>query len=380
MDRCEACARHFGDRYEVLGLEIASHGDIYKWDPTGPGKGFRKTTLFPNISREHLPYWKYYLALVSACLRSRAKHIFLCGFEIPPIFLAAVTLRLFGRSIAIMQDSKFDDKERSLLKELFKSLLYLPYGAALVGSPRSRDYLAFLGLSARRIFLGYDTLSTERIAQLAEAVPAPAGIPHAARHFTIIARFVPQKNLGMALDAYADYCRNHPGTPRELHLCGAGPLEDALKEQVARLGIDGVRFRGYLQEEGIAKTLASSLALILPSIEEPFGLVVNEALAVGVPVILADNCGARDQLVRTGVNGYVIEPDNVAGLAHFMRLLDTDEAEWARLAVNSGAFRALAGTEHFVEGVEGVLAVLSRRPTARDRSLDRPAFRSPEPG
>jgi L-malate glycosyltransferase len=365
MDRCEALAEYFGAKQDIVGIEIASHGDIYRWDPTGPGKNFRKITLFPDVSREVLSTWRYFSTLLVACLRLRAKHIFVCGFELPPIFLTAICLRLLGRNVVIMQDSKFDDKQRTLFKEGIKALFYRPYSAALVGTPRTKSYLEFLGMAPARVFVGYDTLSLDRIRRLAGEEPAPRGVAHADRHFTVIARFVTQKNLGLALEAYAGYRRARPSSRRELHLCGAGELEDALKDRVAQLGIDGVRFRGYLQEEDIAKTLARTLALVLPSIEEPFGLVVNEALALGVPVIVSDNCGARDLLVRQGVNGHVIEPDNVEGLSHLMDLLDRDAGEWTRLALNTQKFLAPADTGLFVSTVETIVAALSRR------SLDR---------
>jgi glycosyltransferase involved in cell wall biosynthesis len=270
-----------------------------------------------------------------------------------------------------MQDSKLDDKPRRLAKEWLKYLLYKPYKAALVGTPRSREYLAFLGLPEERIVVGYDALSLDRVAGLARAEPAPLGVPHGERHFTIIARFVPAKNLAMAIDAYAAFRREHPGTTRELHLCGSGPLEEGLKAQVARLGLEGVQFRGYLQEAEIAATLASTLALILSSTEEPFGLVVNEALALGVPVLLSENCGARDLLMRSAVNGYVFEPDNVDGLAHFMGLLHRDGDEWARLAANSQRFRDAADTGWFVRGVLQVLDALAGRGRAAPRRRPR---------
>jgi L-malate glycosyltransferase len=75
-----------------------------------------------------------------------------------------------------------------------------------------------------------------------------------------------------------------------------------------------------------------------------------------VPVLVSDNCGARDLLVRSAVNGYVFEPDNSAGLAHFMELLDKDIGEWTRLSGGSRQFLPAADTGLFVDAVEQVLA------------------------
>lgn len=361
MDRCEALAHALSGRRDVIGIELVSDGEIYEWAPSGAGQSFRKQTLFAGKRVSQVPAWRQLAALLSACLRSRARHVFLCDYYLPEIFFSALLLRLCGRRVVIMQDSKFDDKPRSLWLELGKALLYLPYNAALVGSKRSKAYLEFLGKPAERVVVGYDTVSLRRLQRLADADPAPGGTPYAARDFTVVARFVPQKNLDLALDAYAAYRRQCTDRPRGLSLCGAGPLEDALKTRVVRDGIPGVRFCGWLDEAGIARRLASSLALILPSIEEPFGLVVNEAIALGVPLLVAENCGARDLLVRSGINGYVIEPDNAEGLAYFMDLLARDEAGWRRLAENTQQFRAAADTAFFVAGVEEVLRRLDGR-------------------
>jgi glycosyltransferase involved in cell wall biosynthesis len=239
--------------------------------------------------------------------------------------------------------------------------MYLPYNGALAGSRRTASYLEFLGVPKKRIFTGYDTVSVMRIRELADAPPAPDGVPHAKRHFTVIARFVPKKNLSMALEAYALYLAARPNGSRELHFCGSGELEAELRARVAALGLTGVKFLGFLQERGIANELAGSLALILPSVEEQYGLVVNEAIAMGVPLLLSDNCGARDVLLRSGINGYIVEPDNPAGLAHYMAFLDRDRSEWERLSRNCRDFVPLADAPRFAEAVERVLASFDRR-------------------
>jgi L-malate glycosyltransferase len=364
VDRCEACAEHFAGRYKVCGVEIATFDANYQWRGSIGSEGFRKVTLFPGVVSQKIGAVRCFFRIVRTCLKLRAKYIFFCNYNLPAVFFSAVVLRLLGRRLVTMQDSKFDDKQRYLAKEIVKSILYAPYQAALAAGARSKAYLTFLGLPEDRVIIGYDTVSVERVRALAETPPAPDGAPHADRHFTIVARFVPKKNLSLALDAYAAYVARHPHAPRDLHLCGSGELEGELRQQAERLGLKGVHFRGYLQEREIARVLGSSLALILPSVEEQHGLVINEALAMGVPVLVSDNCGARDLLVRSGVNGFVFEPDNADGLAYFMAIVDEDIDEWTRLAAGAGQFQRPADTTLFVDAVEQVLARFApgRRP------------------
>ena len=114
MDRLEALAEHLAGRCDIVGIELVSRGEIYGWKPTGPGRRFRKITLFPGRERAEVSAWRHLTALLAACVTSGARHVFLCDFQLPQIFLAAVILRFLGRRVVVMQDSKFDDKPRRL--------------------------------------------------------------------------------------------------------------------------------------------------------------------------------------------------------------------------------------------------------------------------
>lgn len=379
MDRLEAVGRRLGHLYDVVGLEVGSKSHTYAWDSTGEGQHFRKVTLFPGRSKADIPSFQVYRALLRECRKAGASHVFLCHYEEPDVFALAVTMRLTGRRVVNMNASKFDDKPRVLWREALKSLLYKPYQAAIGGSHRTVDYYRFLGLPKDRLFIGYDTLSLERVRRLSGMHPAPDGVPFAERHFTIIARFVPKKNLFRAVEAYDLYRRLAGDAARPLHLCGSGPLEADLRAEVARRGLEGrIVFRGFLQEKGIAETLGSTLCLLLPSLEEQFGLVVNEALAMGVPTILSDQCGARDVLIRSGLNGHIVEPDNPEGLARHMLSVASDEAEWRRLSLNGRPFQALADAGFFAEAVEKALRSLGAQPMTSARDSAREGARESE--
>lgn len=355
VDRVEAVARHFGAEFRVLGIEIAHSTPTYSWGRPDRSPSFEWTTLFPNRTRAQISRLNRFVALRRALVRSKCRKIFLCHYERPEIFLVALYLRLIGRRVFAMQDSKFDDKQRYLFGLLVKVLFFLPYNGVLVSGERTKSYMRLLGFSKNRIFLGYDTVSIESVRRLAGVPPAPKGLSHEKRHFTIIARLLPVKNISIVLEAYDLYARRVGTYARDLHICGSGELETLLRKEVTDRGLAKVQFHGFVPENEIARMLGTSLALILPSISETWGLVVNEALAMGVPILCSDNVGARDSLVRTGVNGYVFEPDNADGLAYLMARLTLDHGEWKRFATNSLKFAEQADVTRFAEGVAAAI-------------------------
>ena len=357
VDRLEAATAALSAEFRTIGVGIAGSSAIYAWTPPGEQSSLERITLFPDLADESVSRWRCFGALARLCWRLRPRHVFLCHYEKLEIFLLAVLLHLAGSRPYCMVESKFDDRPRQIWRELGKAFFCLPYRGTLVGGRRSGDYLRFLRFDPSRIAFGYDTVSMARIRRLAESPPAPQGRAHAERHFTVIARLVPKKNITLALRAYALYCDAAGAAARALHICGSGVLEPSLREEVRALGLSRVIFHGFIQAPEIARVLASTLALILPSTEEQWGLVVNEALAMGVPILCSENAGARDLLVRTAVNGYVFEPDNREGLARFMRKLAEDEAEWRHLADGSLALAPMADAAQFACGVRRLMGL-----------------------
>jgi len=359
VDRLEATAEALKDTHRVIGIELAGTSQTYLWARAEKVSGFERITLFPDREAESLSAWHTFIALAKACSKIKARHVFLCHYEHINIGAIACLQRFLGRRTYAMIDSKFDDKPRFLWREMIKKIFLLPYNGALVSGERTRDYLRFFGFDPKVIHFGYDTVSIDRIRRLAGSPPAPGGVGFNNRHFTIIARLVPKKNVATALVAYAEYCKLTGSKVRELHICGSGELEGELRAHVKRLGVDGVIFRGFVQSTEVARVLATTLALILPSTEDQWGLVVNEALAMGVPILCSLNVGARDSLIRTAVNGYIFEPDNPAGLAYFMCQLADDENEWRNLAKRSARLALLADTEQFGAAIRQITTAAS---------------------
>ena len=203
FDRCEAVAAFLPD-FEVVGAELTALSAVYSWAPESTSK-FQKMTLFENNRTPNFAFTA--LALIKAVLRTKAQHVFLCHYSSASVLISATVLRILGRRVYTLIDSKFDDYARYIGREMLKAVWIAPYHGAVAGSLRTRQYLAFLGMHPDRIVGSYDSISTARILTLASAPPAPAGAPFSERHFTTIARLVPKKNLFTSDRSLSSLCQ-----------------------------------------------------------------------------------------------------------------------------------------------------------------------------
>jgi glycosyltransferase involved in cell wall biosynthesis len=106
---------------------------------------------------------------------------------------------------------------------------------------------------------------------------------------------------------------------------GDGPLRSELEDLAAELGMaERVRFLGFENQSGLPAVYRAADVLVLPSAYEPFGLVVNEAFATGIPAIVSAACGSAGDLVREGSTGFVVEVGEVDDLADRLHRLAAD--------------------------------------------------------
>jgi glycosyltransferase involved in cell wall biosynthesis len=162
-----------------------------------------------------------------------------------------------------------------------------------------------------------------------QASHADLGVPK--EYLLYVGRFAPEKNLVRLLQAFERYRTREPAG-WGLVMVGAGPLRDRL-ERVARERNLEVVWTGFKSLQELLPFYAHAGCFILPSISEPWGLVVNEAMASGLPVIVSRRCGCAEDLVRDGENGFLFDPEDPAELAEQM----------ARIAGLSKARRAEMG-------------------------------------
>jgi glycosyltransferase involved in cell wall biosynthesis len=134
-------------------------------------------------------------------------------------------------------------------------------------------------------------------------------------HKTIVcvARLVPVKNIDNLLRAWQLIEKSN--TDYKLMIIGDGPEYDQLTMLRAELNLNNVEFLGAIDNEAIPEYYFNADAFILPSLSESWGLVVNEAMAAGLPVLLSYTVNAARDLLKEGVNGFGFYPTDINNMA-----------------------------------------------------------------
>lgn len=352
IDRCEAVGERMTGRMDVLAVEVATSSHCYAWAPSGGVERARKITLFPDAVYEDIGMWRRLRAMWRTLRGCRAVFMGI-PYSGHDVIVLSWLLRLVGVRVFMMSDSKFDDMHRNVWFELVKSLLLSAYRGALVAGRRQVAYLHFLRFRQRPVLMGYDVVSGDRLRGLAARARAARPLRWEERDFLFVGRFVAKKRLLPLIEAYAAYVAQAGEGARRLVLAGSGPEEPAMRARIAELGLeDRVVFTGFLQEEAVAAAMDRALALLLVSIEEQWGLVVNEAVSLGLPVIVSAQAGASDLLARNLVNGYVVQPGDHEGLAAALQAMAWDEPRWNAKAEQSRALAWRGECGCFADAVE----------------------------
>ena len=228
----------------------------------------------------------------------------------------------------ILSESQFHDFKRNPIKEFIKKQLLTLFQTAFVGGRNQVSYLSRLGFDKRNIYSGCDLVDNQHFyqkSQLSDHSKAEhlSKLALPKKFFLTSCRLVPKKNLKFLLAAFKEFLENDLSW--SLVITGDGPLREELQEIALDPSYRGsVYFPGYVEYDQMPIYYALSSCFILPSITEQWGLVVNEALACGKPVLVSQNCGSAPNLVENKNVGYTFDPMNLNDLVNKMQLISQE--------------------------------------------------------
>ena len=218
--------------------------------------------------------------------------------------------------IVIVSDSRFIDSKRNYYKEAIKRHLLRGYSAALVAGKESRDYLLRLNFDCNAIFQPWDVVDNDYFMN-DDFVNTYNLNPY----FLCVSRFIPKKNLFGLIEAYSNYQKG--GGNWSLNIIGSGQLDIEIRKR-SNLIYDNSKINIYpfQQLSELRRSYSNANAFILPSINDQWGLVVNEAIASGLPCIVSSRCGSNADLIVDEVTGFIFDPENLNKLSELMHRLE----------------------------------------------------------
>jgi glycosyltransferase involved in cell wall biosynthesis len=360
----------------VLALEFFDVDPEYDWDSGAEKRrvGIQSLVDSRSPTRNHLAAARR--RLVEELDRFGPSAIAIPGWFEPLALHALAAARDREIPAILMSESGAEDANRNALGEKVKEHITQLFDAALVGGKPHIDYLKKLGFPENRIVIGYDVVDNQHFQAGADAARQSSrgnggfgDLPP--RYFFCCARLIPKKNLSMLIDAFGQYRRQCSARPWDLVIAGDGRERRAIEQHIADLSLThAVRLLGHLAYDQLPITYGLAGVFVLPSKSEQWGLVVNEAMAAGLPVLVSHSAGCSQDLVEQGVNGYTFDPSDANSLAQLLMQMST-LADLVSMGRESQRIISSWGPSRFAEGLIKA-ADLSRIPRPhRNASLGR---------
>ena len=350
---------------DLTAIELYQTSSEYDWLSRGEVAFACRTLAGPDqAGTETLPMLR--VALDDA----RPEAIFVPGWSSKAAIATLRWAHAAGVPAVLMSDSRAEDAPRHRLAEWIKRQIVAGFSGALVAGTAHRDYARALGVPVANIETGYDVVDNAHFAAGAEAARAAerrvrTGLGVPAAYFLVSARFIEKKNLSFLLDAYSLYREQFSRAPLDLVIIGDGPLRATLEAQRRALGLEAhVQLPGFIHYDSLPAYYGLATALVMPSITDQWGLVVNEAMASGLPVLVSTGSGAAQDLVAQGMNGYTFDPSRTDDLAQQMvALSDASAAQIKEMGEASQAIIEAYTPQRFASAAMSLVTALHARPS-----------------
>ncbi len=267
---------------------------------------------------------------LKSALQKAAPDVIVCGGY---NYLASWQAKSWARRHQIpfvlwLESTEKDRRSRSRAIGLMKGRFIRGCRAFVVPGKSSFEYVRKFGISEKDIFLAPNAVDTELFARSAAAFREDAetqrrGLQLPLRFFLFVGRLVPEKGVFDLLEAYGKL-NAEVRADIGLVFVGEGPAGVELGRRTEQITKGCVRYVGFAQREQLAGYYALADMFVFPSHSDPWGLVVNEAMACGLPVIASDAGGCTADLVEDNWNGRVVRAGDVDQLASAMANLATN--------------------------------------------------------
>lgn len=317
--------RALSQQVDLRVLTLAQTERQRGWDSSELVKGLDHQDLracsvqVPGVST---PLYLTGPSIARAIRRAGAPVVVLDGWESPAFLHAMVSSQRDGRAVvasyrSTLQTHRYRRGPVAQMRRWFFNRV----DAVLTAGPASTEAVLALGVPAERIVTSFNSVDVGAFATGAQRVRQQEIAPRPGHRFLYVGQLIGRKNVAAAMTAF-NRVRSHDD---ELLIVGTGPESVSLQHLARELDLaQQVHFLGHRAGDALVQAYGSCDTLVLPSSEEVWGLVVNEALASGLHVVVSAVAGIVPSV--QDMQGVYIAPPTVEGLAGAMA---TSREDWA---------------------------------------------------
>jgi glycosyltransferase involved in cell wall biosynthesis len=292
------------------------------WDFAGALSFEHEVVSGLTLRRRNPDATDYYLSprIARAVFRRAPDAVIAAGYSIPTAY-AGLYCALRRRPLLIHSDGT-SETERSLSRgQRLARRVLLPRAAACVAnSGPAADRFREMGVPHDRIFMAPHSTNLAPMWEAARGRDYGSGAP---LRLLTVGRLIPRKGLDRLVRATA--AAVYRGADVRLRMVGNGPDEAPLRDLARELGIgERVALAGFMDQDELPSAYAEADAFAFPTLEDPFGFVLLEAAAAGLPAIASPRAGATADLIADERNGLVADPDDLDAMAAAIARLASD--------------------------------------------------------
>jgi glycosyltransferase involved in cell wall biosynthesis len=254
----------------------------------------------------------YYLSLrvVREIWRERPDAIITSGFSMPTVYSAFVAAVRQCPMLIQSDGTSVSEQALNALQRMARAALIPAAAGAVANSGLSAARFAQLGVPPDRIFSAPHSTDMAPLWEVARS--RIYRLDHQLR-VVAVGRLIPRKGLNALMRAVS--LSREAGCDVSLEIVGQGPEEPQLRQLSRELGLEDVRWRGFVEQSGLPSVYAAADAFAFPTLLDPFGLVLLEAAAAGLPLVASPHGGASADIVLEGETGFQRAPEDIEGWA-----------------------------------------------------------------
>lgn len=289
--RVKALEKIVGNK-KVFTADLAAADNLYKWETENNNSHF----LLSTKKAEEKDIFKRLKNYRKILKQNNVKYCLLAGYGKIEYVLMIMLSKLSGRKVLLFSESWYG--KRNFFNILKSWFLKIFVDGFLVSGKRAQEFSEkILKINPKKIAIPYSVVENQHFEN-------PDGYNPDAKNMLCMARFSKEKNQEFLINAFLKSKLSETWT---LQLVGAGPLKEYLENKFKQnLNVKLCNWANY---NDLPKIYHNSSFFILPSIFEPWGLVVNEAMSAGLPVVCSNAVGAMPDLVDN-TNGFVFDETN----------------------------------------------------------------------